>query len=80
MMTIPQWNLLKAIALEGELFEPTGQQFIFKYQLGGGPTVLRSMHALLRMELVFFDYTPEGRKYYKINDLLFRRWAEGRTL
>lgn len=78
MMTIPQWNLLKAIALEGEVFEPTGQEFIMKYQLGAGPTVLRSMQALLRMELIYYDYSPEGKKYYKINDLLFRRWAEGR--
>jgi hypothetical protein len=59
-------------------FEPTVQQIIMKYKLGGGPTLLRSMHALLRMELVYFDFNPEGRKYYNINDLLFRRWAEGR--
>lgn len=41
-------------------------------------TVLRSLKSLLNMELIYFDYTPEGRKFYKINDLLFRRWAESR--
>jgi AAA+ ATPase superfamily predicted ATPase len=78
MITVPQWSLLKAIAHEGDLFEPTGQEFIMKYRLGNGSTVLRSMKALLRMELIYYDYTSESRKYYKINDLLLRRWIEGR--
>ncbi len=78
MLTNPQWQLLKATALEGDLFEPTGNDFIIKYLLGSPSTVLRSLQALLRMELIYFDYTPEGRKFYKINDLLFRRWVESR--
>ena len=76
MLTLPQWSLLKAISVEGELFEPTGNDFIVKHSLGSPSTVLRSLQALLRMELIYFDYTPEGKKYYKMNDLLFRRWAE----
>lgn len=78
MLTYPQWQLLKAIALEGELFEPTGNDFIVKHILGSPSTVLRSLQSLLRMELIYFDYTYEGKRFYKINDLLFRRWAESR--
>jgi hypothetical protein len=78
MITLPQWNLLKAVALEGDLYEPTGNDFIVKHSLGSPATVLRSLNALLRMELIYYDYTPEGRKYHKINDLIFRRWVESR--
>ena len=78
MLTFPQWSMLKAIALEGELFEPTANEFVAKHSLGSPSTVLRSLQALLRMELIYFDYTSEGKKYFKINDLLFRRWVESR--
>lgn len=77
MLTRPQWDLLKATALEGKLFEPTGMEFVMKYSLGNPSTVLRSLEALYKMELVYYDYNPEGKKYHTINDLLFRRWMEG---
>jgi AAA+ ATPase superfamily predicted ATPase len=80
MITSAQWNMLKASALENELYEPTGHEFISKHSLGNPATVLRTLQALLRMELIYFDYNREGRKYYKINDLLFRRWVETRDL
>lgn len=78
MLTNPQWQLLKAIGREGEVFEPTSNEFMVKNNLGAGATVLRSLKSLLKMELIYFDFTPGGRKYYKMNDLLFRKWVEGR--
>jgi len=80
LITKPQWNLLKAAALEGSLYEPTGMGFIMKYALGNPSTVLRSLEALIRMELIYSDFNEDGRKYYAINDLLFRRWVEGLNL
>ena len=80
MLTGPQWDLLKATALEGELYEPTGMNFVLKYSLGNPSTVLRSLEALNRMELIYYDFNPDGGKYYSINDLLFRRWTEGLNL
>lgn len=76
MLTNPQWQLLKAIGREGEVFEPTSSEFMIKNNLGASATVLRSLHALLKMELIYYDFTPEGRKYHKMNDLLFRRWVD----
>ena len=78
MLTSAQWNMLKAAARENELYEPTSHLFISRYSLGNPATVLRSLHALIRMELIYFDFSTEGKKYYKINDLLFRRWVETR--
>lgn len=80
MLTVPQWNLLKAAALEGALYEPTGMDFVVKYSLGNPSTVLRSLEALNRMELIYFDFNTDGKKYHVINDLLFRRWIEGLNL
>jgi AAA+ ATPase superfamily predicted ATPase len=80
MLTRPQWDLLKAAALEGELYEPTGMDFILKYSLGNPSTVLRSLEALIRMELIYYDFNPDGKKYHALNDLLFRRWMEGYNL
>lgn len=78
MLTSIQWNLLKAAARENELYEPTGYEFISRYNLGNPASVLRTLQALLRMELIYFDFDAKGRKYYKMNDLLFRRWVETR--
>lgn len=77
MLTRPQWDTLKATALEGILYEPTGIEFVLKYSLGNPSTVLRSLEALSRMELIYYDFNTGGKKYYAINDLLFRRWMEG---
>lgn len=78
MLTIPQWQLLKAIGRKGEVFEPTSAEFINKNKLGPSATVLRSLKSLSKMELIHSDFNTEGRRYYKINDLLFRRWVEQR--
>jgi AAA+ ATPase superfamily predicted ATPase len=80
MLTRPQWDILKAGALEGVLYEPTGIDFVMKYSLGNPSTVLRSLDALTRMELIYYDFAPNGKKYYAINDLLFRRWMKGLNL
>lgn len=76
MLTNPQWQLLKAIGREGEVFEPTSAEFINRNNLGAGATVLRSLKSLLRMELVYYDFDENGKKYFKMNDLFFRRWVE----
>jgi uncharacterized protein len=80
MLTLAQWNLLKATALEGELYEPTGMDFILRYSLGNPSTVLRSLEALNRMELIYHEFNSKGGKYHVINDLLFRRWMEGQKV
>ena len=80
MLTKPQWDILKATALEGVLYEPTGIEFVMKYSLGNPSSVLRSLEAITRMELIYYDFNEDGKKYYAINDLLFRRWMEGLNL
>lgn len=76
MLTNPQWQLMKAVAREGVVTTPTSKDFISRYQLGSPSTVLRSLNSLIKDELLYSAYTPEGMVYYSIYDILFRRWTE----
>ncbi len=75
-LTKPQWNLLKAIAVEGQVHAPTSNSFTTGHHLGNPATVLRSLSALLKKELIFRETGPDGSSWYEVYDLLFRRWAE----
>jgi len=74
MLTKPQWELLKAIAMDGKVFKPTSSAFIARYTLGNPATVLRSLKSLLRMELIYRENDTDGNSYYAIYDVLFGRW------
>lgn len=74
MLTKPQWDLLKAIAKDGRVYQPTSADFISRHALGNPATVLRSLKALQRMDLVYQESDPEGKSYYSLYDILFARW------
>jgi hypothetical protein len=76
-LTTAQWNLLKAVAREGVLREPTSHDFTTRNQLGTSATVLRSLKTLQKKELVFRDIDTEGIPYYSVYDVLFSRWIGG---
>jgi len=73
-LTVPQWNLLKAIAREGIVREPTSHDFTSRHHLGTSATVLRSLLTLQKKELVFRDKDADGRTFYGVYDVLFSRW------
>lgn len=76
MLTIPQWRLLKAIAGEGEVYQPTSMEFLNKNNLGNSATVLRSLKALQGYELVYSEFDKNGQLYYSVYDVFFQRWSE----
>lgn len=76
LLTTQQWKLLKAIAIEKKVFEPTSKYFISNHQLGSPATVLRSLEALQSKELVYQDYEKDGKVYYGLYDVLFQRWMD----
>lgn len=76
-LTVPQWNMLKAVARDGIVREPTSHDFTSRHHLGTSATVLRSLHTLQKKELVFKDRDAEGRTYYGVYDVLFSRWIGG---
>lgn len=75
MLTRPQWDFLKAVAVEGAVYQPTSSDFISRYGLGNSATVQRSLMSLQRMELIYKENDQDGRNYYGIYDLLFSRWV-----
>lgn len=77
MLTKPQWSLLKAIAAEGMVYQPTSSAFLTTYKLGNPATVRRSLTSLEKMELVYHETDHTGNRFYGIYDLLFRRWIRG---
>ncbi|MDX2431086.1 MAG: AAA family ATPase [Bacteroides sp.] len=79
MLTKPQWELLKAIAGDGHVYQPTSSDFLSRHSLGNGATVLRSIKSLQKMEMVHRETNQDGIGYYGIYDLLFRRWIDKRT-
>ena len=76
MLTRPQWDLLKSIAIESKVYQPTSADFIFRHTLGNPSTVLRSLNSLLKMELIYAETDQEGKSYYGIYDVLFGRWIK----
>ena len=76
LLTIQQWQLLKAIAAEETVFTPTANDFVTKYRLGSPSTVLRSLKSLTESELVYQDYTPEGKSFFGVYDILLQRWVQ----
>ena len=74
MLTKPQWKLLKAIAVSGNVYHPTSSDFMARHYLGSSATVLRSINSLLRMELIYKENDADGNSFYGVYDVLFARW------
>ena len=74
MLTKPQWDLLRAIAKDGRVYQPTSSEFISRHALGNPATVLRSLKSLVRMELAYKETEPDEQIYYGVYDVLFARW------
>ncbi len=75
LLTSSQWNVLKAIAKEDKVFQPTGNAFISKYNLGNPASVKRSLEALVSKEMVYKE-TGEEETYYQVYDCFLSRWLE----
>ncbi len=75
LLTSSQWNLLKAIAKEGKVYQPTGIGFVGKYNLGNPSSVRRSLAALENKEMVFKE-TNKAAGYFQVYDCFLSRWLE----
>ncbi len=71
-----QWQVLTAIALEGNVFQLTAKEFITKYKLGSSASVLRALEFLTSRELVYQYINDAGKSYYEIYDIILMRWLQ----
>ncbi|MEN8138503.1 MAG: ATP-binding protein [Bacteroidota bacterium] len=73
LLTTVQYNLLKAIALEGKVEKPTSKAFIDKYKLGTTSTINSAVKTLIEKELVWKE-----NGIYKVYDIFMQKWFEAR--
>lgn len=71
LLTEQQFMLLKAIAKEGRVRQPTSREFIVKHSLNNSSTVQTSLLALINKELVYAE-----QEKYALNDVFLSRWLE----
>ncbi|MBW7868175.1 MAG: ATP-binding protein [Brumimicrobium sp.] len=72
LLTMYQWKLLQAIALEGKLFQPYGKEFLQKHQLTA-THVKRALTALIGKDMVFHHNTTQ-LPFYEVQDKLLALW------
>lgn len=75
LLTLTQWRLLTALAQEGIVYQPTGNAFISRYNLGNPASVLRALEALVKKEMVFKETNEDGT-YYRVYDCFLMRWLD----
>ncbi len=75
LLTQRQWNYLIAVAKEGELSQPTSNEFLQKYRLGAPSSSLRTLETLVDKELILETKSPSGSTY-SVYNVFFSRWLE----
>jgi len=75
LLTPAQWQLLRAIAKEDKVYQPTAKDFISRHKLGTPSNVQRSLDALLTKEMVYRDEQKEGICYV-VYDCFLSRWLQ----
>ena len=66
-----QFELLKAIAKEGKLTQPTSREFIQKHKLPTPSSVKTALKAILEKEMAYEEFGV-----YNVYDVFFSRYLE----
>ena len=80
LLSPQQWLMLKAMAEEDIVYSVTNKNFIHKYNVSSSATAIKSLKALLEKEMIYEDFDDQGKKYYSVYDLFFKRWIQHRML
>ncbi len=75
LLTPAQWEMLIAIAKEGEVTKITSKNFVGKYNIGSPADVRRIVKALIEKELVLETIT-KTETIYQVYDVFLSRWLE----
>ena len=71
LLTKAQYKVLRAIAKEQAVLQPTALEFIRKYNLGTASTVSSVIKVLIEKELLYYE-----NETYKVYDLFMSKWLE----
>lgn len=73
LLTNGQYHLLKAIAISGEVKQPTSFDFVGKFKLGTPSSVNSAIKALLQKELIYHEHEA-----YKVYDVFLEKWFQSK--
>jgi uncharacterized protein len=71
VLTVSQYALLKAIAMETFVEKPNASAFNTKYKLGAASSVSRALEALESKDLILFE-----NNCYSLTDIFLMRWLQ----
>ncbi|NOU45934.1 MAG: ATP-binding protein [Bacteroidales bacterium] len=71
ILTVSQYALLMAIAMETSIEKPNASAFLTKYKLGAASSVIRSLESLETKDLILFE-----NKQYALTDVFLMRWLQ----
>lgn len=74
LLTGAQFNLLKAISIQGSVTQPTSFEFVTAHQLGTTSTVNSAIKALIQKELIYHE-----AGVYKVYDVFLEKWFQQTT-
>ncbi|MGQ0827229.1 MAG: AAA family ATPase [Bacteroidota bacterium] len=72
LLTDNQWQLLKAIAKEGQIKKITSKDFIHKHKIGAASSIKTALTTLIDKEMIFSDQNGN----YFVYDVFLSRWLE----
>jgi DNA-binding MarR family transcriptional regulator len=75
LLTSTQFRVLKAIAQNVGIDNPTSKEFISRYELGAASSVSQAIKSLSDKEFIFFS----GSRY-QLNDIFFSEWIVYKTV
>jgi hypothetical protein len=75
LLTAIQWNLLRAIAREGKVFQPNSRLFLETYKLGTPSNIQRAIESLMNKEMIYRRNDSSGT-FYSVYDVFLSRWME----
>jgi AAA+ ATPase superfamily predicted ATPase len=73
LLTITQYRILRAVALEGSVESPTAGAFLASYEIGAASTVSQAVESLARKE---FIHKESGR--WSLQDKFFAQWIRSK--
>ena len=74
LLTSMQYRVLKAIALNDGIDNPTSKEFLSKYDLGAASSVSQAIKSLSDKEFVFLS-----KNRYRLNDVFLAQWIIYKT-
>jgi AAA+ ATPase superfamily predicted ATPase len=76
LLSTQQWTLLKAMAKQDIVYSVTTGDFLRTNKLNSSATAIKTLRTLINKEMVYEEYDKNGKRYYSVYDLFFKRWIQ----